>query len=127
MLILRGYTMRQRLRIMATLALLGAGLLLLSACEGVRFGGGDGLSLHLTPREAQVCRDNVHNALVQRNVTKDWVQRIQYHAVRRNTRGARGRVSGFQAWVHPRSGGGVLVVELTEFCIVRQVWARGAR
>lgn len=113
--------MRSRPSAMAAAALFGAGLFLLSSCDGIRTGG-DGLSMHLPPVEAQVCRDAVRDALAERNVTEDWIGRIRYQ-VRRAGR----RITGVEAWVHPKAGGGVLVVELTDTCRVTRIWARGMR
>ena len=118
--------MRRHLGVLWVLSPFAAVLLLLTACGSFERGG-DGLSNHLTPREARVCRDNVRAELLSHGVTDQWVQRIQYHVTGRNSRYGRGPVSGFEAWVHPRSGGGVIVIELTEFCIVRQIWTRGSR
>ncbi len=113
--------MRSRLSAMPAFALVGAGLLLSSSCESIQIGG-DGLSMHLPPQEAQVCRDAVRDALAERNVSEDWIERIRYQALR-----AGRRVTGFEAWVHPKEGGGTLVVELSEVCRVTRVWARGMR
>ncbi len=113
--------MRLRLSAMPTFALLGAGVLLSSSCESIQIGG-DGLSMNLSPQEAQVCRDAVQDALAERNVSEDWIERIRYQA-RRSGR----RVTGFEAWVYPKEGGGTLVVELSEVCRVTRVWARGMR
>ena len=113
--------MRSRLSAMPAFALFGAGLFLLSSCDGIRTGG-DGLSMHLPPVEAQVCRDAVRDALAERNVTEDWIERIRYQVARRGR-----RITGVEAWVYPKEGGGALVVELTDTCRVRRVWARGMR
>ena len=118
--------MRNQHWAMPTLALIGAGVLQLSACEGVQIGG-DALSMHLTPRQAQVCRDAVRDVLLERNVSEDWIRRIHYQAIRRTTRGTGTRISGFEAWVYPKEGRGALVVELTEVCHVRRIWAQGTR
>jgi hypothetical protein len=106
---------------MLTFAMLGAGLLLSSSCESLQTGG-DGLSFVLSPEKAQVCRDAVQEALAEKNVTEDWIDRIRYKAHRRGR-----HATGFQAWVYPKAGGGVLVVELSQVCRVTRIWARGLR
>lgn len=113
--------MRSRLRVMLTFAILGACLLLSSSCESLQIGH-DGLSMHLSNQKAQVCRDAVKVALAERNVTEDWIDRIRYKAHRRGR-----HATGFQAWVYPKEGGGVLVVELSQVCRVTRIWARGLR
>ena len=102
-------------------ALLGVGLLLLSACEGIQIGG-DALVQHLPPGQDQACRAAVRDALAQKGVSQDWIRRLHYQALR-----AGGRVTGFEAWVYPHDGGGALVVELSTTCQVTRIWARGMR
>jgi len=97
------------------------GLLVLGACEGVQFGS-DALVQNLPPGKDQVCRTAVRDALAEKNVSQDWIDRIHYQAIR-----AGNRVSGFQAWVYPKDGRGALVVELSNRCQVRQIWASGLR
>ena len=97
------------------------GLFVLGACEGVRIGS-DALVQHLPPGQDQVCRTAVRNALAKTNVSQDWIRRVNYKAVRVGN-----RISGFQAWVYPKEGGGVLVVELSDQCRVRRIWASGLR
>ena len=111
---------------MQALALLGAGLVLMTACEGVPIGS-DALSLNLTPRQAQACRDATRDALAEHNVYEEWIRRIHYQAIRPSRRSSSTRPTGFEAWVFPQSGGGVLVVELTIDCQVRRVRAQGTR
>jgi len=97
------------------------GLFVLGACVGVQIGS-DALVQHLPPGQDQVCRAAVQDALAEKNVSQDWIRRIHYQAVR-----ARNRISGFQAWVYPKEGSGALVVELTNQCRVRRIWASGTR
>ncbi len=97
------------------------GLLVLGACEGVQFGS-DALVQNLPPGKDQVCRTAVRDALAEKNVSQDWIDRIHYQAIR-----AGNRVSGFQAWVYPKDGRGALVVELSNRCRVRRIWASGLR
>lgn len=108
------------------LAPLGACLVLMTACEGVQIGS-DALSLNLTPRQAQACRDATRDALAEHNVYEEWIRRIHYQAIRPSRRSSSTRPTGFEAWVFPQSGGGVLVVELTIDCQVRRVRAQGTR
>ena len=118
--------MRRRRNAKAAFALLGGGLFLLGACEGVQLGG-DALSMNLPPQRAQVCRDAVRNAMAERNVTEDWIRRVHYQAVQNPSRTGSTRIEGFQAWVYPKQGRGALVVELSNSCQVRRVWAQGMR
>ncbi|MDJ0609228.1 MAG: hypothetical protein QNJ67_09650 [Kiloniellales bacterium] len=104
--------------------LLAAALLLTVACDGVSFGR-DPLA-QLPPRERQLCRDAVNDALASKNVGKDWIESIRFREVRGTTRG-RGRLVGFEAWVRPKEGGGAIVVELSVACQVTSIWARGLR
>ena len=113
--------MRRRLNATQAYALLGGGLLLLSACEGVQIGD-DALVQHLSPGQDQACRAAVRDALAEKNVSEDWIRRLHYRAVR-----AGSRISGFEAWVYPKEGRGALVVELSTDCRVRRVWAHGMR
>jgi hypothetical protein len=96
-------------------------LSVLGACEGVQVGS-DALVQHLPPGQDQVCRDAVRDALAEKNVSQDWIRRIHYQAIR-----ARNRISGFQAWIYPKEGSGALVVELSDQCRVRRIWASGLR
>ena len=100
---------------------IGAGLCLLSACEGFHIGS-DALVQHLPPGQDQVCRAAVRDALAEKNVTEDWIRRVHYQPVR-----AGNRVTGFEAWVFPEEGNGALVVELSDECRVTRIWARGTR
>ncbi len=100
---------------------IGFGLLVLGACEGVQIGS-DALVRHLPPGQDQVCRTAVRDALAEKNVSEDWIRRIHYQAIR-----TRNRISGFQAWVYPKEGRGALVVELSDQCQVRRIWASGSR
>ena len=104
-----------------TIVFLGLGSWLLSACGGVQIGG-DALVQHLPPGRDQVCRAAVRDALAERNVTAEWIERVRYSAVRSGS-----RVTGFEAWVTPNEGGGNLVVELSMECRVTRIWARGMR
>ena len=113
--------MRRRVSAMPAIALFGAGLFFLSACEGVQIGA-DALVKHLPPGQDEVCRAAVRDALAEKNVSEDWIRRVHYQAVR-----AGNRISGFEAWIYPKEGGGALVVELSADCRVRRVWARGMR
>ena len=113
--------MRRRASALPAIALLGSGLFLLSACEGVQIGA-DALVKHLPPGQDRVCRAAVRDALAEKNVSEDWIGRIRYRAVR-----AGNRIRGFEAWVYPTEGRGALVVELSTDCRVRRVWARGLR
>jgi hypothetical protein len=97
------------------------GLSVLGACEGVQIGP-DALVQHLPRGQVEVCRTAVRDALAEKNVTQDWIRRVHYQAVH-----TRNRVSGFQAWVYPKEGGGALVVELSKQCRVRRIWASGLR
>lgn len=97
------------------------GLLWLAACEGFHIGD-DALIQHLPPGQDQACRDAVREALAEKNVREDWIRRVHYRAVR-----ASNRITGFEAWVYPEDGDGVLVVELSNHCQVRRIWARGTR
>ncbi len=97
------------------------GLLVLGACEGVQLGS-DALVQNLPPGKDQVCRTAVRDALAEKNVSQDWIDRIHYQAIR-----AGNRVSGFQAWVYPKDGRGALVVELSNRCRVTHIWASGLR
>jgi hypothetical protein len=69
----------------------------------------------------------VRNAMAERNVTEDWIRRVHYQAIRNPSRTGSTRIEGFQAWVYPRQGRGALVVELSNSCQVRRVWAQGMR
>jgi hypothetical protein len=100
--------------------------LTLCACEGVQVGG-DALSMNLPPRQAQVCRDAVRDAMAERNVTAEWIRRVHYQAIRSSTRTGSTRLQGFEAWVFPKDGGGTIIVELSTSCRVTRVWARGTR
>ena len=113
--------MHSRARTIRTIVFCGVGLLMLVACEGIEFGG-DALTKHLPPGQDRVCRAAVRDALAEKNVTEDWIDRIRYQAVRSGS-----RVTGFEAWVSPNEGSGTLVVELSTMCQVRRIWARGAR
>jgi hypothetical protein len=106
---------------MRAVVLLGIGLLFLGACDGIQLGG-DALVQHLPPGQDQVCRAAVRDALAEKNVSEDWIERVRYRTVR-----AGSRVTGFEAWVSPKEGRGALVVELTNMCQVRRIWAHGAR
>ncbi len=106
---------------MRAVVLLGVGLLFLGACEGIQIGG-DALVQHLPPGQDQVCRAAVRDALAEKNVSEDWIERVRYRALR-----AGSRITGFEAWVSPKEGRGALVVELTNMCQVRRIWAHGAR
>ncbi len=121
MLISGGHVMRRRLGAMPAPAILSAGLFLLSACGGVQIGG-DALVQHLPPGQDQVCRAAVRDALAERNVSQDWIERVRYRAVRTGS-----RITGFEAWVSPKAGRGALVVELSNTCQVRRIWAHGTR
>ena len=113
--------MRRRLGAVPASALFGAGLFLLSACEGIQLGG-DALVQHLPPGQDQVCRAAVRDALAEKNVSEDWIERVRYVALR-----AGSRITGFEAWVSPKEGSGALVVELSQTCQVRRIWAHGMR
>lgn len=113
--------MRRRLNAIRALALYGGALLLVSACEGVQIGE-DALVKHLPPGQDQACRAAVRDALAEKGVSEDWIRRLHYRAVR-----AGNRISGFEAWVYPKEGSGVLVVELSTKCRVTRIWARGMR
>jgi hypothetical protein len=113
--------MRRRLGAVPASALFTAGLFLLSACDGIQLGG-DALVQHLPPGQDQVCRAAVRNALAERNVSQDWIERVRYRALR-----AGSRITGFEAWVSPKEGSGALVVELSTTCQVRRIWAHGTR
>ncbi len=106
---------------MRAIVLLGAGSLFLGACEAVQFGC-DALVQHLPPGQDQVCRAAVRDALPERNVSQDWIERVRYRAVRTGS-----RITGFEAWVSPKEGRGALVVELSNTCQVRRIWAHGTR
>ena len=113
--------MRRRLGGVPASALFGAGLFLLSACGGIQIGG-DALVQHLPPGQDRVCRAAVRDALTEKNVSDDWIERVRYRAVR-----AGSRITGFEAWVSPKEGRGALVVELSNTCQVRRIWAHGTR
>lgn len=102
-------------------ALYSSSLLLLNGCEGIQIGE-DALVKHLPPGQDQACRAAVVEALAEKNVSEEWVRRLHYRAVR-----AGNRISGFEAWVYPKDGGGVLVVGLSMECRVTRIWARGTR
>jgi hypothetical protein len=111
---------------MRALALLGAGLVLMTACEGVPIGS-DALSLNLPAQQSQACRDATRDALAEQNVSEEWIRSINYQAIVPSRRSNSTRPTGFEAWVYPRDGNGVLVVELTINCRVRRVRAQGTR
>jgi hypothetical protein len=111
---------------MRALALLGAALVLMTACEGLQIGS-DALSLNLPPQQSQACRDATRDALAEQNVTEDWIRSIHYQAIRPSRRSSSTRPTGFEAWVYPRDGNGVLVVELSMNCQVRRIRAQGTR
>ena len=113
--------MRRRVSAMPAFVLFGAGLFLLSACEGVQIGA-DALVKHLPPGQDQACRAAVRDALAEKNVSEDWIRRVHYRAIR-----AGNRIRGFEAWVYPKEGRGALVVELSEKCRVTRIWSRGMR
>ena len=113
--------MQRQASAMRAVVLLGIGLLFLGACDGIQLGG-DALVQHLPPGQDQVCRAAVRDALAEKNVSEDWIERVRYRTVR-----AGSRVTGFEAWVSPKEGRGALVVELTNMCQVRRIWAHGAR
>ncbi len=113
--------MQRQASAIRAIVLLAAGLLLPGACEGIQLGG-DALVQHLPPGQDQVCRAAVRDALAEKNVSEDWIERVRYRAVR-----AGSRITGFEAWVSPEEGSGVLVVELSQTCQVRRIWARGTR
>ena len=101
-------------------------LLFLAACEGVQVGG-DALTMNLPPDRAQQCRDAVRGALAEHNITESWIRRVHYQAIRSQSRRGSTRTAGFEAWVFPKQGGGAVVVELSNNCDVRRVWAQGTR
>lgn len=101
--------------------LLSAVAITLEACGGVKLTR-DALIQHLPPGQDQACRVAVRDALAQRNVTEDWIRRVSYQEIRSGR-----RVTGFEAWVFPKDGGGALVVELSMQCRVTRIWARGTR
>ena len=103
------------------IVLLGVVSLVLGACGGVQLGG-DALVQHLPAGRDRACRAAVRDALAERNVREDWIDRVRYQAIRSGS-----RVTGFEAWVYPKDGRGALVVELSETCRVRRIWARGTR
>ena len=113
--------MRRMARTTRVIVSIGVGLLVLGACEGVQIGA-DALVKHLPPGQDRVCRAAVRDALAEKNVSEDWIRRVHYRAVR-----AGNRISGFEAWVYPKEGRGALVVELSNDCRVRRVWAHGLR
>ena len=113
--------MQSRTSVMRAIVLLGAGSLFLGACEAVQIGG-DALVQHLPPGQDQVCRAAVRDALAEKNVSEDWIERVRYVAVR-----AGSRITGFEAWVSPKEGSGALVIELSQTCQVRRIWAHGMR
>ena len=77
----------------------------------------------LGPKWSKKPDQNVQwDALAEKNVSEDWIERVRYRTVR-----AGSRVTGFEAWVSPKEGRGALVVELTNMCQVRRIWAHGAR
>ena len=117
----RGHIMQGQAGAAPAIVLLGAILLVLGACGGVQLGG-DALVQHLSAGRDRACRAAVRDALAERNVRRDWIDRIRYQAVRSG-----GRVTGFEAWVYPKDGRGALVVELSETCQVRRIWAHGTR
>ncbi len=107
------------------LALTGAVLIAISACE-IRVGR-DPLVSNLSRDQAQACRQAVRNALAERGVSEDWIRQVSYHTRTSHTGGTSSRITGFDAWVFPKEGRGALVVELSETCRVRRVWAHGTR
>ncbi len=84
--------------------------------------GGDALVQHLPPGQDQVCRAAVRDALAEKNVSEYWIERVRYREV-----GAGSRITGFEAWVSPKEGCGALVIELSNTCQVRRIWAHGKR
>ncbi len=116
-----GHIMQSRANAIRAIILFGVGSLFLGACEAVQIGG-DALVQHLPPGQDQVCRAAVRDALAERNVSQDWIERVRYRAVR-----AGSRITGFEAWVSPKEGRGTLVVELSNTCQVRRIWAHGTR
>ena len=118
--------MPSRFIALSTFVSWSAGLFLLSACEGIQLGG-DALSMNLPPRQAQTCRDATWEALAERNVTPQWARRVHYQAIRASSRTGSNPLRGFEAWVYPRTGRGVLVVELNASCQVRAIRQQGTR
>jgi hypothetical protein len=98
----------------------------MTACEGAQIGG-DALSLNLPPQQSQACRDATRVALAEQNVSEEWVRSIYYQAISPSRRSSSTRPTGFEAWVYPKDGQGVLVVELTTTCQVRRVRTQGTR
>jgi hypothetical protein len=82
--------------------------LTLWACEGVQVGG-DALSMNLPPRQAQVCRDAVRDAMAARNVTAEWIRRVHYQAILRRMAAAPSSSSSRQAVGSQGSGRGARV------------------
>lgn len=110
---------------LCTLALTGAVLIPISACQ-IQLNR-DPLVSNLPKAQAQACREAVGNELARRGVSQDWIRQVSYHKRTANTRGASSRITGFDAWVFPKEGRGALVIELSETCKVRGVWAHGTR
>ncbi len=111
--------------VLCTLVLAGAILISLGGCP-IRLSR-DPLVSNLTKAQEQACREAVRNELAHRGVSQDWIRQVSYHTRTMNQGGASNRIIGFDAWVFPKEGRGALVVELTETCQVRRVWAYGAR
>jgi len=111
---------------MRALASLGAGLVLITACEVVQTEN-DALSLSLPPQQSQACRDATRDALAEQEISAEEIRSIYYQAILPSRRSSSTRATGFEAWVYPENGGEVLIVELTATCRVRRVRAQGTR
>ena len=98
--------------------LLGAG-----SCDGVRWG--DTLDQDLPPAEAAACRQAVAAELTQQGVNPERVRRIYYRRVTPRQKGAIGRNPGYRAWVYPRLGRQVMIIDLSGSCQVRGVRLHG--
>lgn len=98
-------------------------LFALSACGGVELG--DTLTTDLPPAEAAACRQVVANEMTRQGVNPERVRRIYYERLQNRYRGGTGRNTGYKAWIYPKVGRQVMIIELSGSCQVRDVWLQG--
>jgi hypothetical protein len=94
-----------------------------SACGGVELG--DTLTQDLPPAEAAACRQVVADELTRQGVNAERIRRIYYERLTNQKRGATGRAPGYQAWIYPKGGGDIMIIELSGSCQVRGVRMQG--
>jgi len=105
-------------RLLWATLLLGA-----SACGWVELG--DTLTTDLPPAEAAACRQAVADELTRQGVNAARIRRIYYERLQNRQRGAQGRAPGYKAWIYPKQGREVMIIELSGTCQVRKVWLQG--